>query len=150
MDNTTQAYIATKKFAAEYKANYIAKATPAQRNSKHFDIGYGMYWGEEEHIALLATFGFKDVEEFEEAIKTTDWMIAYDKFQAIQRMLKHKSPESIALWAGIKEAGFYDEEDHNIDGPALLAIAQKVAPKYAQLIELTTELGLKVPYNWSN
>lgn len=134
MDNTTKAYIAERKFAEDFKSNYIASATPAQRNSKHFDCGYDGYYNEPDHLALLATFGFNSVEEFHTAVDATDWKIAYNKFNKLQSKLVYKSDEYNALWMGVKQAGFYDEEDHNLDGLALWNIAKKAAPKYAQEI----------------
>ena len=150
MDNTTAAYIAAKKFANDYRNAYIAKATESQRNAKHFDIGCDGYYNGAEHLALLAAFGFNSVDEFQEAVEKTEWMIAFNKFNQIQSMLTYKSNEYNTLWTNIKKAGFYDEEDHNMDGLAMYAIAKAAAPKYAQLIELTTELGLNIPHNWKN
>jgi hypothetical protein len=150
MDNTTQAYVAIKKFEKAYDDAYYVNATETQRNSKHFDIGRDGGYQTPERDALLQTFGFKNEDDFCAAVELTDWKIAYNKFHTLQSLLTFKSNEYNALWTGIKAAGFYDEEDHNMDGIAMWNIAKKAAPKHVQLIELTAELGLKIPSQWKN
>ena len=98
---------------------------------------------------MLQTFGFKDDDEFYAAVELTDWKVAYNKFSNIMDLLASKSVEGIAIRQGLKDAGFWDEKDHNTDGIAMWNIARAAAPKHAQLLDLTAELGLKVPHSWS-
>ena len=147
--NTRNAYIACAKLAKDFRKNYIDKSTEAARNSKYFDIGFDGYYDGVEHLALLAKFGFNSVDEFNEAVEKSDWAIAYEQASLILKLAPHNSVEYKNIVAGWKDAGYWSEEDHKLSGVEMYAIAKSAAPKYAQLIELTVELGLEIPRKWS-
>jgi hypothetical protein len=142
------AYNAVKKMAKDFADQYYVNATETERASKYFDIGYGDYYGSPDHLALLAKCGFNSVDEYNEAVEKTSWSVAYDNFNKVTKLLGYKSPEYQAIKQDLIDSEMYDEEDHRVDGKIFWEIAKQNAPKQAQLVELTAELGLDWPFNW--
>jgi hypothetical protein len=146
--NIAELYAAQLQMAADFMRAYLARSTPAQRASRHFDIGYDGYYGEAQHLALLAQGGFNDVEDFNVAVEKTDWWIAFITFDDVMSLLEYGSPESLAIIADLRAAGLYGDEDQRLRGLEFLAICQRHAPKQTQLLTLMRELGLSMPHRW--
>ena len=148
--NIAELYAAELEMERTFKRNYIAKATAKERESKYFDIGFGLWYGKKDHLALLSQGGFTSVEEYQEAVEKTDWAIAYERFNQVYKLLPYNSAEHKALKADLIAAGLYKEEDQKLRGLEFWAICMKNAPKQSQLVLLTAELGLEWPHSWGN
>ena len=143
------ATVAINKLAEKFRANYIANSTPAQRESKYFDIGYDGYYEGEEYMTILAQCGFEDSDAYNAAYEKLPEIVAYGKFNSVMDMLKYGSDEKNAVIQGLKDAGLWTEDDTRHRGLEHWAIVQAIVPKHAQLVELATELGLSIPHSWT-
>lgn len=133
----------TTLFKTEPDARAARQAT--QQLAAADTTGYDGYYGEAEHLAILAQCGFNSTKEYEAAYEQLPEVIAYDKFNRVFKIVTHGSAEYKAIIQGLKSNGLWNEEDNSHRGLEYWEITSAAAPKHAQLVELVYELGLKWP-----
>ena len=123
---------------ARMKREYCAKAMlDGSYHSKYFDSTG--YYGNEEHLKMLSSFGINSIDEYQEAVENSPEYKAHDKFDLLFSTCGKNNKELIK--EGLKAAGSWHENTTWIDGPELLAVAEAAAPQYAAVLNQLEAMG---------
>lgn len=137
-----EAYRAVDQLKTDYAKAYRNRHDEEQQSKKYFDLGFDGWFESEEHIALLIEHGFDSVEQFEDACERSAYGIANDKIRKMFNVVDSDTRELI--YSALKSKDLYNEEDQFLKSITIWNLIKKVAPKYAQLVDLIDELDVRV------